>query len=197
MLLCGLPGTGKTWVALRLALPFRASVHRSDIRRKQSAGIPRTSRRREGFERGLYSAEMTERVYGSLREDAEAELRAGRTVIVDAAFPRRAERAAFAEAARRAGRSLWILHVQAPEPVVLPDGTVLVLDAGVLRAVDRRLGQTVLAELLPVQPRETWRYFGLLEHRGDRLTVTVAERDPHDHTRHTVHTWALALHAPN
>ena len=73
---------------------------------------------------------------------------------------------------------------------------MLVLDAGVLRAVGRRLDQTVLAELLPVEPRETWRYFGLLEHSGDRLTVTVAERAPDDHTRHTVHTWLLALHAP-
>jgi predicted kinase len=118
VLLCGLPGTGKTWVAQRLARPLRASAHRSDVRRKQIAGVPRTSRRREGFESGLYSAGMTERVYDSLREDAEAELRAGRTVIVDAAFPRRAQRAAFAEAARRAGRPVWILHLQAPEPVV-------------------------------------------------------------------------------
>ncbi|WP_374778098.1 hypothetical protein OG756_40035 [Streptomyces sp. NBC_01310] len=82
---------------------------------------------------------------------------------------------------------------QAPRPLVLADGTILVLDAGVLRAVDRGLEDTVLAELLPVDPAEAWRYHGALRRTGDELTVTLAERHPDHPGKHTVHTWALAL----
>ncbi|MEU3672081.1 MULTISPECIES: hypothetical protein [Streptomyces] len=80
-----------------------------------------------------------------------------------------------------------------PEPVVLADGTILVLDAGVLRAVDRRLGDAVLAELLPVDPDQTWRCRGGLRRSGDRLTVTVAEEHRDRPGKHVLHTWTLAL----
>lgn len=80
-----------------------------------------------------------------------------------------------------------------PEPSVLPDGTILVLDAGVLRAVDRRLGDAVLAELLPVEPDQTWRYRSGLRRSGDTLTATVSEEDRDRPGRRVLHTWTLAL----
>ncbi|MFJ9938315.1 hypothetical protein ACIRSJ_34900 [Streptomyces virginiae] len=80
-----------------------------------------------------------------------------------------------------------------PEPLVLADGTILVLDAGVLRAVDRGLGHSVLAELLPVDPDQTWRCRGGLRRSGDRLTVTLAEEHRDRPGKHVVHTWTLAL----
>ncbi|MEV6205655.1 hypothetical protein [Kitasatospora sp. NPDC051914] len=84
-----------------------------------------------------------------------------------------------------------------PRPVVLEDGTVLVLDSGVLRAVGRRLDDAVLTELLPLDPRNSPGYYGTLHRTGDRLTATVSLRTPpEDHTRYTVHTWTLALHRP-
>ncbi len=83
---------------------------------------------------------------------------------------------------------------QVPRPLVLADGTILVLDAGVLRAVDRRLEDAVLAELLPVDPEHAWRYDGVLRRSGDKLKVTVGERHPDHPGKHTVHTWTLALH---
>ncbi|WP_327266498.1 hypothetical protein OG444_38395 [Streptomyces sp. NBC_01232] len=82
---------------------------------------------------------------------------------------------------------------QTPKPLVLADGTILILDAGVLRAVDRGLGDTVLAELLPVDPEEVWRYHGELRLTGDQLTVTVTERHPDRSDEHTHRTWTLAL----
>lgn len=84
---------------------------------------------------------------------------------------------------------------QAPRPLVLGDGTLLILDAGVLRAVGRRLEETVLAELLPVDPDQLWRYDGALHRTGDELTVTLTERHPDRPGEHTVHAWTLALHA--
>ncbi|MFF3677985.1 hypothetical protein ACFYYS_28935 [Streptomyces sp. NPDC002120] len=83
-----------------------------------------------------------------------------------------------------------------PRPLVLSDGTILLLDAGVLRAVSRRLEDTVLAELLPVAPDETWRYHGRLHQAGDRLTVSLTERHPDRPGKHTTHSWTLVLHPP-
>lgn len=84
-----------------------------------------------------------------------------------------------------------------PRPAVLADGTIVVLDAGVLRAVDRGLQDTVLAELLPVPPGEAWRYHGQLTLVGDRLTVTVQERSTAVPISQVTRTWTLALHGPH
>ncbi|MFF3559419.1 hypothetical protein ACFYXS_05185 [Streptomyces sp. NPDC002574] len=83
---------------------------------------------------------------------------------------------------------------QAPRPLVLDDGTILVLDAGVLRAVDRQLHGTVLAELLPVAAGRLAGCIGALRRDGDHITAVIAE--PHqgsNPTQHTVHTWTIAL----
>ena len=80
-----------------------------------------------------------------------------------------------------------------PPPVVLPDGTLLVLDAGVLRAVDRELDDRTLAELLHVPQGESWRFRGELALDGDRLTVTVDERPPGGPAPSTARTWRLRV----
>ncbi|KQV13640.1 hypothetical protein [Kitasatospora sp. Root107] len=89
-----------------------------------------------------------------------------------------------------------LTDLTASEPLVLSDGTILVLDAGVLRAVGRGLEESVLAELLPIAPGQVHRFLGTLERTADGLTVTLAERHPDKHTSYTVHTWTLALHPP-
>ncbi|QPP05692.1 hypothetical protein G4Z16_03995 [Streptomyces bathyalis] len=82
---------------------------------------------------------------------------------------------------------------QVPPPVVLADGTLVVLDAGVLRAVGRDLDDSILAELLPVPPGETWRFRGELALSGDRLTVTVEERHAGEATGSTRRRWTLRV----
>ncbi|MFG2987745.1 hypothetical protein ACGFZK_00200 [Streptomyces sp. NPDC048257] len=82
---------------------------------------------------------------------------------------------------------------QTPQPLVLPDGTILILDAGVLRAVGRRLEDAVLAELLPLDPEEAWRYRGSLRLTGGELTVTLTEQHPDRPDKHTFRTWTLVL----
>ncbi|MGI5254723.1 hypothetical protein [Actinacidiphila glaucinigra] len=82
----------------------------------------------------------------------------------------------------------------APRPVVLEDGTILVLDAGVLRAVDRSLAGTVLAELLPVAADKSSGLISELRLDGGRLTAVIGEPGPGRPTTYTVHTWTLALH---
>ncbi|MFK3735962.1 hypothetical protein ACI2LJ_37465 [Streptomyces sp. NPDC088090] len=79
---------------------------------------------------------------------------------------------------------------QPPEPVVLPDGTILVLDGHVLRAVDRDLVPTTLAELTPLTGGRTIRS---LRWDGKRLVATVAEPRADDPARYTVDTWTFRL----
>jgi hypothetical protein len=66
---------------------------------------------------------------------------------------------------------------QAAVPVVLPGGTVLVLDAGVLLAVGRDLRARVLAEVVDVG-EDPWRFHGSIELRDADVVVTVFEQVP-------------------
>ncbi|MCY4636633.1 MAG: AAA family ATPase [Acidobacteria bacterium] len=96
----GPSGSGKTTLARRLAASVGpapgALIVRSDVERKRLLGAP--ADRRLGP--GGYTADVTRDVYRILAERADAVLRSGHGVVVDAAFLDRAARAALREAAR-------------------------------------------------------------------------------------------------
>lgn len=107
----GLSGTGKTTVARGLAPELGpapgAVILRSDVTRKRLLGKPET----EKLGQSAYSAEITDRVFGSIAERAEITLRAGYAVIADAVYVLRDQRAQIAAAAERAGvpfQGLWL-----------------------------------------------------------------------------------------
>ncbi|QOV44848.1 hypothetical protein [Streptomyces chromofuscus] len=80
-----------------------------------------------------------------------------------------------------------------PEPLVLRDGTILVLDGGAVRAVGRRLDSIVLAELDGVAGDVRARSMRALRWDGDRVMAVVAEQHADEPSRCTVDTWTLAL----
>jgi|GEM_PF-631209 len=88
VLLCGVPGSGKSTLAKAIAVPLRATVLRSDVIRKELAGLAPTDRGSPS----LYHDEITERVYRTIIDRAVAALRNGQHVVFDAAFPTRALR---------------------------------------------------------------------------------------------------------
>jgi len=114
----GVSGSGKSWLAARLCAHMPAIWLRSDVERKRMAGLAATGRSRSGLGAGLYSARMNRRTYTRLRQLAGRALAAGHSVVVDAAFLRRADRAAFATLAERAGCAMHILQLEAPAPVL-------------------------------------------------------------------------------
>jgi hypothetical protein len=118
ILTCGLPASGKSTAARRLSAPFEAVILRSDTRRKVLAGLSPTQRASAGFGSGIYTPDMTERTYRSLLEDAEAALRAGRSVVVDASFSRAAQRKPFADLAETLGAPLLVAEAAAPEETI-------------------------------------------------------------------------------
>jgi aminoglycoside phosphotransferase family enzyme/predicted kinase len=115
----GLMGVGKTTLARSLAQALGATHLRSDIIRKQLAGLPEKQACQDGFGTGLYSQEMTERVYKTIFETAAGLISRQRSVIVDASFTDDVERNNFISLAERAGCPVWLLHLECPVDVTL------------------------------------------------------------------------------
>ena len=112
----GLSGCGKTVASSNwLQRDPAASVLRlrSDVERKRLFGLTPSGRSGSGTNAGIYAAEASQRTYAHLRTLAEMLLRAGWSVIVDAAFLKRIERSSFRDLAREVGAAFSILAPQA------------------------------------------------------------------------------------
>ncbi len=118
ILLMGLPASGKTFLAERVAHPLRAALFHSDERRKRLSGVRAGTRAGGEWGRGLYALESRQLTYRSLLADATRTLAAGRSAIVDATFTRREFRRIFVDAAERMGVPYCFLCVRAPEATV-------------------------------------------------------------------------------
>jgi aminoglycoside phosphotransferase family enzyme/predicted kinase len=115
ILVCGLPGTGKSTYAREVARAFGAEHLRSDVIRKEMLGIPPTAHWEGGYVEGPYAPDATDRTYAEMRARAAALLQAGRRVVADATFARERWRDEFCAAA---GVPCIVVHVTCPEEVV-------------------------------------------------------------------------------
>jgi aminoglycoside phosphotransferase family enzyme/predicted kinase len=118
ILVCGLPGTGKSTFAREAARAFDMEHLRSDEIRKELLGIAPTEHWKGGYAEGPYAADVTERTYAEMRARATALLRQGRRVVADATFPRAAWREAFEAAVREAGSTCVVVHTTCEEDLV-------------------------------------------------------------------------------
>jgi len=114
----GLSGTGKSSLAYSLAPGLGpvpgARVVRSDVIRKRLFGVPLTQRLPDSS----YDADVTERVYRRIRDDAAAALAAGCCVVADAIHARPEEREAIAAVARVARVPFVGLWLDAPAEIL-------------------------------------------------------------------------------
>ncbi|MGF1643920.1 MAG: AAA family ATPase [Thiotrichales bacterium] len=110
-LMHGVSGSGKSWVSERLVETLPAIRVRSDRERKRLLGDHETD---GALNTGLYDADATAKTYARLLELAATILAAGHTVIVDATFLKRAQRAPFQEMARALGVGCIVVHTRAP-----------------------------------------------------------------------------------
>ncbi|MDZ7732640.1 MAG: AAA family ATPase [Acidimicrobiia bacterium] len=92
VLVGGLPGTGKTTVAEGLAERSGWTVLRSDVIRKELAGLPPDAPADAAYGEGIYGPETTDRVYQELRDRARVALGLGESVILDASWSNEGER---------------------------------------------------------------------------------------------------------
>ncbi|MEM4271978.1 MAG: AAA family ATPase [Candidatus Bilamarchaeaceae archaeon] len=106
IIVCGLPGTGKSTLAQALAAKLGAEHISSDIIRRKM------------LEERTYSEQEKYRVYERMVQEAEALLREGKSVVADATFYRRRTREQMLEAARRAGKKALIVECVLDEETV-------------------------------------------------------------------------------
>ena len=115
---CGLSGSGKTWVARRLAARLGALHLRSDVERKRLAGLAAHEDSHSPPDAGIYTLEFNEHTYQRLLECAAASLACGEPTIVDAAFLRRHERQSFLALAGERAVPFAIVHCRAPDAIL-------------------------------------------------------------------------------
>ena len=118
ILMCGLSGAGKSHLAERLAPLLPAIRLRSDVARKTLAGLPALERTHSPTGGGLYDPAKSDAVFAYLAGLAEALLRGGENVIVDATFIEKDRRAEFLELAKRLGTHAQIIYCKAPVEVL-------------------------------------------------------------------------------
>ena len=118
LLMSGLSGSGKTWLARQLAARLSAVHIRSDVERKRRAGLRELAPSHSRLGEGLYSPEATLALYEDLARAADDVLSGDIAAIVDATFLERAQRARFSALAARRGVSLHLIHCEAPEPLL-------------------------------------------------------------------------------
>jgi hypothetical protein len=116
--MAGLSGSGKTWLAQRLALPLGAIHLRSDIERKRLAGLPAASRSGSALAQGLYAPDMTVAVYDRLADCAADTIAGGYTTIVDATFARVEDRTRFRALGASLQVNLCIVYCHAAQKVL-------------------------------------------------------------------------------
>lgn len=114
----GLPGSGKSTLARALGGATGAVVVCADEVRKRMAGLGAGEHPAAGIDEGLYSDEMSRRVYNSLVAAAERALAQGRSLILDATFRRGADREAARTVAARHGAQLLMVECSATEQVI-------------------------------------------------------------------------------
>ena len=106
VLMCGLPASGKSWLAERTARILGAALHRSDVLRRRIAGedgkLPE-GRHRGAYDQGRYAPDAKQRTYDALLADARRDLADGRTCIVDGSFVQARWRRPFADLAGELG----------------------------------------------------------------------------------------------
>lgn len=117
----GLSGSGKSRVARQHLLNNATEPTirlRSDVERKRLYGLRPEARSGSGLNNGLYAPDAHVRTYSHLNERAAHLLRQGWSVVVDAAFLKRAERDAFAQLAAELGCPFHLLAREAPVAVL-------------------------------------------------------------------------------
>ena len=114
----GFSGSGKTRLGHLLREQLPIIQIRSDIERKRLYGIPEQSRPPAHQDVPLYGHEATARTYRRLLALARESMAAGFSVLVDATFLSRAQRAPFLALAEALHCPYRILALQAPMPLL-------------------------------------------------------------------------------
>ncbi len=114
----GLSGSGKTWLAERLMAALPAIRVRSDIERKRQFGLDETADSKSPIGSGIYSPEASAETYERLFTLADSLLAAGHHVVLDAAFLKKKQRVSARSVASSLGVDSVLVCADAPVDVL-------------------------------------------------------------------------------
>jgi predicted kinase len=106
IMVCGLPGTGKTTVAKKIADGTKSLVFNTDIIRK------------ELFDKPKYTGKEKSLVYELLFDMAEKFLRSAKNVVLDGTFYKKEFRDRMREIAKRVNSDFHVVEVRCDERVL-------------------------------------------------------------------------------
>jgi aminoglycoside phosphotransferase family enzyme/predicted kinase len=118
IIMCGLSGSGKSWVSERLMAELPAIRLRSDIERKRLFSFAESESSGSGIGTGIYSADANVTTYEHIFGLASKLLAADYHVILDAAFLEAGQREAARRVAARSGRTSVLLNIHASTDVM-------------------------------------------------------------------------------
>jgi uncharacterized protein len=118
VLMCGLSGSGKTWLSERLMARLPAIRIRSDIERKRLFGLRETADSGSGIGAGIYSPAASARTYERLFTLARGLLNARHHVVLDAAFLAKEQRHAARNVAADLAIDTVLVCAEAPVDVL-------------------------------------------------------------------------------
>jgi predicted kinase len=115
---CGLTGTGKSTILSQIAKQRNITILTSDRMRKELAGISPDEHRYVAFDSDIYSKEFTEKTYLYMIEEGKKILESGKSVILDACFPKKWQRESAKSAAQGAKARFLCVEFTCPEDEV-------------------------------------------------------------------------------
>lgn len=118
LLVGGMPGTGKSTVSAFLAEAAGFEIIRSDVVRKEMAGIAANEPTPLQLRESLYSPDASDRIYAECLGRAEQHLAEGGRVLVDATFREDRHRVQFLDAAVRFGVPVAMIGCEAYEATI-------------------------------------------------------------------------------
>jgi len=118
IIMCGLMGTGKSFLANKLGKRSGIDCLRSDEIRKELHGVERFQHRFEKYRDGIYADAATERTYEALFGEARQHLVQGRSIILDASFMSYQYRKRAAQLARESKARFRIIECTAADDII-------------------------------------------------------------------------------
>jgi len=115
---CGLTGTGKTTVAKKISVDYKANLINSDTIRKELEGIDKFERHHDAYNTGLYSPEKMLNTYKNILNKANIILNKGENVVLDATFKSKKFRNMAHKIAKKNNAIFIILFCSCPEDKV-------------------------------------------------------------------------------
>jgi len=108
---------GKSTLAAGLAETLGLELFSSDVTRKRLAGLPLHRRPSDAVRARLYAPAMSRRVYATLLASARSAVHAEHSLVIDATFSRRADRADLRTFAKRIGAAVLFVEIATPAAV--------------------------------------------------------------------------------